>query len=137
LKLNPGGKVPAERLNVIGAVPPAGFVPLLYAAPTVPVSVTTVSVGSGFTVIVALLALVVPVTAAVNVTIICVVSPGTAVNTTLVPVVAESDPHVGAEPQLIVHETFGDPSSSALNGYDWPESMVTAEADSASISPPG
>jgi hypothetical protein len=100
LNVKPGGIDPAVITKVKGAVPPAGLKLPVYGTPTVPVGGTLASVGSGFTVIVAVAELFVPVTAAVNVTIICDVIPAGAVYTTVAPVVFERLPHGAPDPHV-------------------------------------
>ena len=102
LNVKPGGRVPAEITNVRGAVPPAGLKLPVYGTPTVPVAGMLASVGSGFTVMVAVAELFVPVTAAVNVTMICDVIPAGAVYTTVAPVVFDRLPHAVPDPHASV-----------------------------------
>jgi hypothetical protein len=63
---------------------------------------TLAKVGSGFTVIVAVAELLVPFTAAVNVTVICDVIPAGAVYTTVRPVVFDRLPHDTPDPHASV-----------------------------------
>jgi hypothetical protein len=79
LNVKPGGSDPAAITNVNGAVPPAGLKLPMYGTPTVAVAGTLASVGSGFTVMVAVAELFVPATSAVKVTIIWDVIPAGAV----------------------------------------------------------
>jgi hypothetical protein len=101
LTVKPGGIAPVIT-KVKGAVPPAGLKLPVYATPTVPVGGTLASVGSGFTVIVAVAKLFVPATSAVNVTIICDVIPAGAVYTTVKPVVFDKLPHALPDPHASV-----------------------------------
>jgi hypothetical protein len=75
LKVSPGGRVPEERLSVIGFVPGARTRFMAYGTPTVPPSGKPVSVGSGFTVIVVVAEFIVPDTIAVTVNDIGTVTP--------------------------------------------------------------
>jgi len=115
LKARPSGSVPT-MLHVNGAVPPDAFRIVLYAAPTAPRGGAPEITGSGLTVMLAMLALAVPLIVAVKVTFIWLAMPAGAVYVTTDPVVLEREPQAAAEhePPEIVHDTGASPDSAAV-----------------------